>query len=381
MNKFRISDNKIYQIREIEKIKTPRLLVFGDRLKKNLSQIKKYLENVAPGTAYKHLCPHVKTNKSSFIIKMMFESGINSFKSSMNEVELLVSLNVNEIFIAYPLLKQDAIFIAKRIRKHPEIDFQVQIGSEEHFNILQEVAEKFNINWSYFIDLDVGMHRTGINPDNAFNLYQRIGQNDRFNFLGLHAYDGHNHFAEKEKHRQEAEKSMSNLLKVFSQFSEHKIHVPKVIVAGSPSFKVDFEILYPAIQNQTLLQVSPGTWIYWDSQYDNILPGEFEFATLILAQVIEVKENQITLNLGHKRWAADQGKLQLFSESELEVISFSEEHTVLKTNNVKKYHTGDYILIVPRHICPTVNLYENFTLINENGEIEIESVPIDGRNR
>ncbi|MEE9117319.1 MAG: hypothetical protein V3U02_01830, partial [Calditrichia bacterium] len=97
--------------------------------------------------------------------------------------------------------------------------------------------------------------------------------------------------------------------------------------------------------------------------------------------IIDLSEKQMTLNLGHKRWAADQGVIQIFSEPDLKVISFSEEHTVMKTSGDKKYNISDYILIVPRYICPTVNLFEDFTLLAENGKIEIMSVPIDGRNR
>ena len=99
------------------------------------------------------------------------------------------------------------------------------------------------------------------------------------------------------------------------------------------------------LKDKVEIIVSPGTWVYWDSQYDNFLPGEFEFAAFVLAQVMDTGENQITLNLGHKRWAADQGEIQIFSEPELILKSFSEEHTVLYTDKSSQYKIGDYIII------------------------------------
>ena len=149
-------------IQNIENIRTPRLLVFRNCLENNLSSIKNHLEETVTDTAYKHLCPHVKTNKSSFIIKLMMNAGITDFKCTLNEVEMLVSAGVKDIFISYPLLKQDAIFIAKLIQNYSTIDFQIQIGSIEHFNIIKKVADEQNVKWNYFIDIDVGMHRTGI---------------------------------------------------------------------------------------------------------------------------------------------------------------------------------------------------------------------------
>jgi len=42
---------------------------------------------------------------------------------------------------------------------------------------------------------------------------------------------------------------------------------------------------------------------------------------------------------------------------------------------------GDYVLVAPRHVCSTVNLWEYFALIDERGEVEIAASPIEGRNR
>ena len=36
---------------------------------------------------------------------------------------------------------------------------------------------------------------------------------------------------------------------------------------------------------------------------------------------------------------------------------------------------GDYVLLAPRHACSTVNLYEHFILIGDNGEIRIMQSP------
>lgn len=381
MNEFEIYGIKSYKIEKTERIKTPALLVFHESVLKNLQLMKSYLEQIAPDSGYKHLCPHIKTNKSAFITKMMLKSGISFFKCTPNEVEMLVLAGAKEIFVAYPVLEQDARELAKKIKTYPDINFYIQIGTIDHAKILNQVALQEKVLWNYFIDIDVGMHRTGSQANSVFELIGQIKKSKYFKFIGLHGYDGHNHYKDKKLRIETSQKSMSVLINLYRQLVRQNIYVAKIVVAGSPSFRIDLEILYKKLKNDVELFVSPGTWIYWDSQYNNILPGEFEFAALILAQVMDIGKNQIILNLGHKRWAADQGKIQIFSQPDLKVKSFSEEHTVLSPGGISDYHIGDYILIVPRHICPTVNLYENFVLIGSNGQIEDLAIPIDARNR
>ena len=88
-----------------------------------------------------------------------------------------------------------------------------------------------------------------------------------------------------------------------------------------------------------------------------------------------------TLNLGYKRWAIDQGKIEGFSIEGMEALGWSEEHTVVSVPQRAEAHIGDYVLIAPRHVCPTVNLWEYFTIIGPDGDIEQKDCPIDARNR
>ncbi len=344
--------------------------------------MKKYLEDIVPDSGFHHLSTHIKTNKSSLMMQWLLEAGISSYKTSMNEAELAARSGAKDIFVAYPLLMADAQFIAQLVSEYPDTAFSVQVGGLEHAKILQKGARRSKIRWSYFIDVDVGMHRTGSSPQKVFEIYKDISRWPELEFIGLHGYDGHNHHASLRERREEVQISMETLLKVMATFRKNKITVPRLITAGSLTFCLDLAYLYPKIGKETHLQVSPGTWIYWDSEYDRLMPGGFEFAALIVTQVIDISENnRIILNLGHKRWGADRGPVDLFSHSDLRVVSFNEEHTVLQNGSKDSFKIGDYILIVPKHVCSTVNLYEYFTVIGESGAIENLEVPVDGRNR
>jgi D-serine deaminase-like pyridoxal phosphate-dependent protein len=377
-----IASQAPYSLANPDQIPTPRLLIFRDRVERNLQKMRNYLEAIAPGSGFRHLCPHIKTNKSTMLTSWMVHSGVGYFKATMREVDLAISAGAKDVFTAYPLLAHEARALAQKIKKHQESAFHVQIGCEAHAKILAQIGAEEKIKWSYFLDIDVGMHRTGMRPEQVLQLFDEISQNSNFSFAGLHGYDGHNHFAQASERRQESQKSMACLIGLARKFRARKIRVPRIMAAGSPAYRFDLEILSAEVPAETLVQVSPGTWILWDSDYEALAPGEYEIAAVILAQVMDVNApHRFTLNLGHKRWAAERGPLQLFSRPNLKVVSFSEEHTVLEHPAEESYEVGDYVLIVPRHVCPTVNLYEDFTLIGAKGEIEIASSPVDGRNR
>jgi D-serine deaminase-like pyridoxal phosphate-dependent protein len=228
------------------------------------------------------LCPHIKTNKSSLLTAWMVQGGVEYCKATMREVDLALTAGVKNIFVAYPLLAHEARSLAVKMKNRPDCNFQVQIGSRAHARILAQIATEEKVEWSYFLDIDVGMHRTGMNPEQALQLFDELSQSSSFHLAGLHGYDGHNHSDRESERRQESQKSMARLIGIARQFRARKIHVPRIMAAGSPAYRFDLEILLQEIPPETLVQVSPGTWILWDSDYEALSPGEFEIAAVIL---------------------------------------------------------------------------------------------------
>ncbi|MBN1997666.1 alanine racemase, partial [candidate division KSB1 bacterium] len=162
-------------------ISTPQLLVFEDRVDDN---IQKMADILGPDFTLDSLCPHVKTHKSIWATHKLMDAGVYFFKATINEVEMLITAGVKKIFIAYPLLPDSAQRVAKLMAEHPEVEIFIQIGHEDHIPPLLEIAKKRNIVWRYYIDLDVGMHRTGTEPAAVKQLYLSFPME----FAGIHAY-------------------------------------------------------------------------------------------------------------------------------------------------------------------------------------------------
>ncbi len=372
-------DNKPYVINQPAAIHTPRLIVFQHKVHANIDTMRHLLKSVNPALDLHHLCPHVKTHKSIRMTKMLLDAGVTFFKSSLNEIDMLVQSGATKIFVAYPLLKRDAELVADYIIDYPHIQFFVQLSRPEHVDILSKISREKNINWHYYVDVNVGMNRTGLAIEQAFDFYQSLHEKPFFTFAGLHAYNGHIHHKKINDRRHASRKSMAQLKKALQQFRDNGVNVPNCIVAGTPSFVPDVEFWHQHSM-QTDIFYSPGTWIYFDSVSNEMMPNTFDYAAVILTQVIDKPTSTtVTLNLGHKRWAVDQGPVDTFSVPGMKVVSKSEEHTVVTSS--ASLSIGDYVMMVPRHVCSTVNLWEYTVIINKDGDIDDLNSPIDGRNR
>lgn len=378
MNFFIEHSSKPYIINQPEVIRTPRLIVFQDRVESNIERMRQVLKSANPALGLQHLCPHVKTNKSIRMTKMLLEAGVSFFKSSLNEIDMLVQTGARRIFVAYPLLKHDAEYVAQVMSEHPDIQFFVQLSRPEHVEILSNISREKNINWHYYVDANVGMNRTGLPIEHAFDFYQSLHDQPNFTFIGLHAYDGHIHQIKSDERQKASIESMTRLKNSIEQFKEHGVQIWNCMVGGTPSFIHDLAFWSQNPINTDIFY-SPGTWLYFDSVSNEMLPNTFDYAAVILSQVMDKPTDKTaTLNLGHKRWAVDQGPIESLSVPGMQVVSKSEEHTVVTAENVS---IGDYVLIVPRHVCSTVNLWESMVVMDEHGDIDDMNSPIDGRNR
>jgi len=311
----------------------------------------------------------------------MTESGIDHFKCSLNELEMLLEAGAPNVFLAYPLVPAAAERVAELAAGHPRTRLLCQVASPTHAQALASACRRRGVEIDCLIDLDVGEHRTGTGPEVAVSLSREIVASGCLRFHGVHGYDGHNHSAHAGERARCARDAMAVLADTVRSLERAGMKTERVITAGSPGFLLDLDELLRRHALDAHVTVSPGTWIYWDTKYDGMMPGMFDIAAVVFARVMDLPaEDRVTLDLGHKRWAIDQGPVERFSVPDLEFVSASEEHTVLRSTSSRRPDFNEPVLVAPHHVCPTINLWEAFTLIDESGNVEAE-LPVTSRNR
>jgi D-serine deaminase-like pyridoxal phosphate-dependent protein len=378
-------DREAYPLADLETLSTPRLLVYRAHVESNAEVLRAALESVAPGTGFRHLAPHVKTHKSLWATRLLQQKGVEKFKCTPQELDMLLEAAAKEVLIAYPLLEHAAERVASAIARRAGPRITAHVARREHAELLAAAARRHGVEIDCLVDVDVGNHRTGCPPRAAADLVRAVLSNPELGALrwrGIHAYDGHNSSPDPKVRAEVAVKAMQEVVDCASAVSAAGGNVERIVVGGTPGCLLDLHELTRRHRVDAQVDVSPGTWVYWDSNYDAKMPGAFKYAAILLAQVMDTPgEDLVTLNLGYKRWAIDQGPIQVFDTPGCEVVATSEEHTVVRLRAGQRLPVGARVFLVPRHVCSTVNLWETFTVVGPDGRIERMCEPVTARNR
>lgn len=345
-----------YTLKNPGQLDSPALIIYPDRVKANINK----LITMAGGA--ERLRPHVKTHKTKEATLLMMAAGITKFKcATIAEAEMLGMCDVADALLAYqpngPKLER---FIALT-KQYPSTRFSCLI---DNMGTAVEIAEDASLNGltaPVYIDLNVGMNRTGIKADQgAVELYEQASSIAGIKVMGFHAYDGHIHETDMDKRSRLCEAIFEQVNSVVQHLKESGHKNLNIIMGGSPSF--------PIYAKKKNIECSPGTFVFWDKGYQDTLPEQdFLPAALVLTRVISMPdETKICLDLGHKSIAAEndlQHRVYFLNAPNLKVISQSEEHLVLEAGKTHQWKIGDVFYALPIHICPTCALYESATLI------------------
>jgi D-serine deaminase-like pyridoxal phosphate-dependent protein len=342
-----------YAIKNINELDSPALVVFPGRVKYNIQLAVNMVGDVS------RLRPHIKTNKSKEVTKLMMQARIQKFKcATIAEAEMLAQCNAPDVLMAYQPLGPKLSRFISLIKKYPGTKFSCLTDNINAAGEQSIAFEANNLIVPVFIDLNVGMNRTGIAPDkSAVELFIFCKNLKGITISGLHAYDGHIRDIDFNARKEKCDATFSSVMAL-----NEKLKLPNIIVGGSPTFSI-----HSKRQN---IECSPGTFVYWDKGYSDLCPEQkFQTAAILVTRVISLPSpGKICIDLGHKSVAAENEinkRVYFLNAPELKAISQSEEHLVVETVEGHSYKTGDIFYGLPYHICPTVALYDSVHVAEE----------------
>lgn len=354
---------KDYSVANPDALETPAMLVFQDQVDHNIRSV---CELVGGG---ENLIAHVKTHKAEAIARKEVEQGIAGFKcATLKELEMVLDVGASKAILAYPQCQ--AIKIERfcdLTAAHPDAWIAAIISSPFHLDVLATVATRREQVLQVMLDLDVGMHRTGIGfGDDAGELYRAVDAHPYLQAAGLHLYDGHNNYSDVDQRETQAQEHIESLHEFKQQIESAGMPVPYVVAGGSWSF--------PYYARTEGMYGSPGTFIYWDAGYaQDMSDMPFRCAALILNQVVDIfpDAGTITTDLGCKGISSDlllEERAVLLGQESAEMVWQSEEHAMFRIAG-ELPAVGDYLLAVPGHICPTTIRYPGSHVIDAQGEV------------
>lgn len=344
-------------VSNIDEIATPALLIFPDRIEHNI----RAMVELAGGAA--RLRPHIKTHKMAEVVDRQLAAGVTRFKTStIAEAELAAQRGSPDVLLAYQPVGPNIARLVRLATAYPATRFSALVDDA---GILAQLSQAFsgaNAEIDLLLDIDSGMHRTGVEPGAAAEaLYQQIQQLPGVRCAGLHAYDGHLTAVDLVDRTAKGDAAFARVLALGDRLRAAGCDVPRIVVGGTPTF--------PVHARRDGVECSPGTCVLWDQSYGSKykeLP--FKHAAILATRVVsKPTAGRLCLDLGYKAVSPDNPdpRVYLLSLPDARAVVHNEEHLTVESPGADAFAVGDVLYGVPWHVCPTVALHREAIVVEE----------------
>lgn len=345
-----VMNKEWYKIKNLGDIITPALMVYPDRIEKNISTM------IAMAGGTQNLRPHIKTHKTAEIVQLQLNRGIQKFKcATIAEAELLGNCGAADILLALQPVGPNINRFFRLIAEFPNSNFSTIVDDAQIVEKIAKTAKEKGIRVPLWLDINSGMNRSGILPNaKAAELYKKIYEDPNLKAAGLHVYDGHIRDKDLFEREQKCNEEFEAVLDLKKSLEKQGFLIPTIVAGGSPTFPIHLK--------REGVETSPGTTLLWDAGYATSYKDmEFLPAAVLLTRVIsKPNSNLVCFDLGHKHLASEMNfpRVLLLEGEVCSQIGQSEEHLMVQCPNDEMFAVGDVAYAIPVHICPTVAKYK-----------------------
>jgi len=332
------------------------------------------------------LRPHAKTHKSVAIAKRQIEAGaVGVCCAKIGEAEALSEGGMTGILITSPVAALRAIdrlaTLAGRAKglmavvDHPGVAEKLQIA-----------LAAADANLDVIIDIDPGIARTGVaSAEAALALAEVISASPNLDYRGVQFYCGSQQHIESYADRRAAIVERTAYLQSVIAALAGAGFAPAIVTgSGTGTHRIDLDL-------GIFTELQAGSYVFMDKQYlDCDLTGEggdppFEVSLSVDARVVSANHSGlVTIDAGYKSLSTDGG-VAVVQRGAPEAAFFAfmgDEHAALIAPDIgTQLAPGDPVSLTVPHCDPTVNLYDNYHVVQGDTLIDIWPVSARGRAR
>src|ERR1700758_1182607 len=220
--------NERYRISNLDDVLSPALVLYPEIIASNIDRT----VQLVGGNADRWRV-HIKTSKLAYTLRMLVDRGVRNCKCATT-LELLVGCQSGaaDILVAYPMVGANA----RRVREAAEqfCNVRISVLVEKREQLRQWIGSSIGT----FLDLNPGMNRTGIEPDQVETIVHMIrhAADLGLEFRGLHYYDGQYGGFEERERTAATHAGYDALLTLAAEIRSAGLGVPEIITAGTPTF-------------------------------------------------------------------------------------------------------------------------------------------------
>jgi D-serine deaminase-like pyridoxal phosphate-dependent protein len=339
--------------RVLDEVPTPAAVVDLARMRANLDRMAGYAAQQSLA-----LRPHTKTHKSPELAREQLQRGAAGVTvATIREAEVMASV-CHDILLAYPPVGPGKVERLLALPAHVRIT--VALDSREALEMIARDAARAGHEVGVLIELDLGMHRVGVQDAAAAVALARSAEDlEGVAYRGVTFYPGH--VREPVDQQAPALARLDEDLARFIEALDREGLAPGTVSGGSTP---------TAFASHTvggLTEIRPGTYIFNDRTTAETGACAWEdCAYTVLATVVSTAvRGQAVVDAGSKALtreelrAAGGGFGALADRREVTVKGLSEEHGLLDlTSTDWRPRIGERVRIVPNHVCVSVNLHD-----------------------
>jgi D-serine deaminase-like pyridoxal phosphate-dependent protein len=360
-----------YKIENADALLTPALAIYPEIVDRNIAATLRLL-----GGDANRWRPHLKTAKLGYIMKRLVSQGVVNAKCSTTvELAAACEAGMKDVVLAYAMVGANARRVRELAAKYTGVRISVLVENAG------QTAAWVGSSIGMFVDVNSGMDRTGISQDAVESILEVVKACGK-QFQGLHYYDGHMSAAALDEREKLAHKGYDRLMEIVAAVESAGFPIEEVITSGTPAFP--FAANYTPFQGRKFVhRTSPGTVVYSDATSIKQLPSEwgYEPAALVVSTVVShPKPNVVTCDAGHKSVSADAGvpTCSVAGRADLVPLKPSEEHLPIEVPAGSVPAIGELLYLIPRHVCPTVNNFDDAVIVEKGRVVGVEHVTARG---
>lgn len=327
------------------------------------------------------LRPHAKTHKCAEIARRQIKAGaVGQCVAKLGEAEALAGAGIEGILVTSPVVTAQAFARVAKLNARLG-DFMVVADSATCVEGYAQAARLSGKRLKVLVDVDIGLHRTGIQPGApALALARKIAGDSQLQFMGLQGYAGQlQHVPVFEERWTQSLAAMKTLGDTRDAVVAAGIPCPIVSGGGTGTFNIDPEA-------RLLTELQAGSYIFMDKQYGevriaNAAPLAFETSLFVQTTVISATMPGLaTTDAGLKSFATEAGAPVIASGAPegASYFFFGDEQGGIMLGGAT-LALGASLRCSAPHCDPTVNLYDAYHVVDSDRLVDIW--PIEARGR
>jgi D-serine deaminase-like pyridoxal phosphate-dependent protein len=354
---------------------TPSIVIDATVVRRNLERLADYAKRHGL-----NLRPHTKTHKSVMLGRMQVELGaVGLTVAKVGEARVMTDA-ADDLLMAYPAV--DPLRCAELAQLARGHTIRVGIDSKVAADALASEARSAGSTIGILVDLDVGLHRTGVQtPNDALALAQHVSGQSGLRLDGIMFYPGHL--------KDDSEDAIREITLIDERLGEtldlwDRSGLAAQIVSGGST-----PTAYVSHWLTRMTEARPGTYIFHDM---NGVHGGYatlaDCAARIHCTVVSTAvPGQFVIDAGSKTLtsdkcgpAPDSGHGYVVEYPQAKISKLTEEHGQVDCRACDRApKVGDRVTVIPNHICPCVNLQDRVWWKEEGAPPQ--PIGVDARGR